>query len=139
MFALSPLYLSSKIYNTIICKLFGECVAVDNFNNKYYVLRIKNYWGKNKRICLYKGYPEASKIPPLYNDWIHFRTDTLPSKNQGHKYQWMLDHVPCLTLSHYKFRQQTLNSYDKDLDLITITIKSNTKVRSYKAWSPEKK
>ena len=122
----------------LICTFFGKKVGVDQFKNSYFVLLFKDHFDRHKRICVYNGIPEASKVPPHWADWIHFRTNTTPQTNYKPKYSWMLSSLPNLTLSKYKYRQLTHPKYNQGFDLIPrLNLKNKTGVRHYKSWSPE--
>ena len=58
---------------------FGKRVGEDEFGNVYYEGGMSSY-GLPKRWVIYKGYAEASAIPPGWHGWMHHRTDMPPSK-----------------------------------------------------------
>ena len=134
---LSPVYLFYKIQISITCALFGKKVGVDQYKNKYFILRKKNAFGKNKRICIYYNLPEATKIPAIWADWMHYRTNSVPSSSYKPKYSWILPHLPNITLSKYKYRHLTSAKYNAENDLIPrLNLKNQIGVRKYQAWSP---
>lgn len=53
---------------------FGKRVGEDEFGNVYYEGGMSSY-GLPKRWVIYKGYAEASAIPPGWHGWMHHRTD----------------------------------------------------------------
>ncbi len=75
----------------------GKHVGTDAFGNRYYTERNAEKGRRNKRWVLYKGEPEASKVPPLWHAWLHYTTDTLPDKMHMPVYAWQKEHVPNLT------------------------------------------
>jgi len=76
----------------------GEFVGEDAEGNRYYrapsaiPASIKEH-----RWVVYKGYAEASAIPPGWHGWMHYRTDTPPSKTDYKPREWQLPHEPNLT------------------------------------------
>ena len=72
--------------------LNGRQVGSDHFGNRYFVE--KN--GGPKRWVLYNGIPEASKVPPEWNAWLHYTIDELPEERPTLR-NWEQDHVPNLT------------------------------------------
>ena len=53
---------------------FGKRVGEDELGNVYYEGGMSSY-GLPKRWVIYKGYAEASAIPPGWHGWMHHRTD----------------------------------------------------------------
>lgn len=82
--------------------LTGEYVGTDSLGNRYY--REKGRRGlrrgggrasREKRWVMYKGEPEASKVPPEWHAWLHYTTDApLP---EGRRFVWQKPHLPNLT------------------------------------------
>lgn len=69
----------------------GTRVGEDQFGNVYYE------GDGGRRWVQYNGYAEASTIPPGWHGWMHFRTDTPPSREDYKPYEWSLPHRPNLT------------------------------------------
>ncbi len=53
--------------------LFGRFVGADPEGNRYYVTRRAKE--RARRWVMYKGYPEASKVPPEWHAWLHYTTN----------------------------------------------------------------
>ncbi len=70
---------------------FGKRVGEDEFGNVYYEGGMSSY-GLPKRWVIYKGYAEASSIPPGWHGWMHHRTDVPPSKDNYVAKEWQKDH-----------------------------------------------
>jgi len=93
---------------TLGTKLFtwlrGELVGTDQFGNRYYrdkrrppLKRGGGRESREKRWVLYKGEPEASRVPPEWHGWLH-HTYAEPPQNAGkRKYPWQKEHQPNLT------------------------------------------
>ncbi len=81
------------IATRIYTKLFAKAVGEDEFGNKYYTLPRKDSMGRVKRMVLYAGKPEASKVPPSWHGWLHYTTDDIPTQ----RYKWQKDHHENLT------------------------------------------
>ncbi|MBM3489135.1 MAG: NADH:ubiquinone oxidoreductase subunit NDUFA12 [Alphaproteobacteria bacterium] len=69
----------------------GELVGQDQFGNRYY--REK---AGLRRWVLYRGMPEASKVPPEWHAWLHRTTDAVPAGRAAAK-PWEKEHVPNLS------------------------------------------
>lgn len=78
--------IATKLYT----KLFGKIAGEDEFGNKYYTD------SKNKRWVMYKGMPEASKVPAEWHRWLHKTTDEVPNSSRK-KYKWQKAHLPNLS------------------------------------------
>lgn len=75
----------------------GRLVGNDEFGNKYYEDRTaKNSYdvGRKRRWVIYKGYADASKIPPDWHGWMHYVYDTPPSQEPLPRQKWELPHMP---------------------------------------------
>jgi NADH:ubiquinone oxidoreductase subunit len=85
----------------IVTKLLGERVGEDDFGNIYYtcsfrLLQAPGSLTREKRWVIYKGFDEASKVPPLWHAWLHHNLDE-PPLNSGTPYVWQKQHKPNLT------------------------------------------
>jgi NADH:ubiquinone oxidoreductase subunit len=132
-------HLFFKFYIGLVCKFWGRCVGRDQYANQYFVLKSTNHLGKKKRICLYNGIPEGSKVPPLWADWLNYRSMNVPDQNYKPKYSWIMPFLPSLTLSKYRYLQLNHEKYNPDYDLVPrLNLKNKTGVRHCKFWSPNK-
>ncbi|MGV1835657.1 NADH:ubiquinone oxidoreductase subunit NDUFA12 [Rhizobium rhizogenes] len=70
---------------------FGKRVGEDELGNVYYEGGMSSY-GLPKRWVIYKGYAEASSIPPGWHGWMHHRTDVPPTKDNYVAKEWQILH-----------------------------------------------
>ncbi|USG59479.1 NADH:ubiquinone oxidoreductase subunit NDUFA12 [Sneathiella marina] len=95
---------------TIGTRLFtwwnGEQVGEDMFGNRYYREKGKATGpvGRARRWVIYKGRPEASKVPPAWHIWLHYTTDDLPDQQQLEQNTWQEEHLPNLTGTDFAYR-----------------------------------
>lgn len=84
---------------TLLYTVFkGRCIGQDKYGNKYYeAWGEKTALGPKKRWVIYKGLPEASKVPPEWHGWLHYTTSALPDEKARLKYSWLKEHMPNLT------------------------------------------
>jgi NADH:ubiquinone oxidoreductase subunit len=83
-------YFSKNSIQTRLLTMFaGELVGEDYFGNKYFQEKLLfcKYNRPLRRWVLYKGMPEASKIPAQWFGWLHF-TYERPLRDQA-KYDWI--------------------------------------------------
>ena len=80
----------------IWCK--GALVGEDRFGNRYY----REKRGR-RRWVIYKGRPEASKVPPDWHAWIH-RTVDEPPTGEAPAAAWEKHHQPNLTGTDMAYR-----------------------------------
>jgi NADH:ubiquinone oxidoreductase subunit len=74
-------------------KLYGERVGEDAYGNVYYKSQ-RMRGNRQERWVIYKGEPEASKVPPEWHSWLHHTTDTpIETKPRA----WQKPHLPNLT------------------------------------------
>lgn len=87
------------LYIWFNCKKIGE----DEFGNCYYIDRNKNHFGYNKRMVIYRGAPEASKVPPVWHAWLHYNGDAAPTPANIKKYFWQIGYLPNLTGTKFAY------------------------------------
>lgn len=85
---------------------YGRKVGKDIFGNAYYEDKSHtSFIGRKKRWVVYKGIPEASKVPAEWHSWLHYTTDVIPSEKPRLKYAWLKGHLPNLTGTRLAYRQ----------------------------------
>ena len=86
---------------TIGTRLFtwlkGDFVGEDAYGNRYYTRKgvPENRW--RRRWVVYKGTPEASKVPPDWHAWLHRTVREPPSRSPLPAQPWEKEHLPNLT------------------------------------------
>ncbi|WP_176084176.1 NADH:ubiquinone oxidoreductase subunit NDUFA12 [Martelella sp. HB161492] len=83
----------STIGTDVFTRRFGKKVGEDEFGNVYYE-GSKSTYGLTRRWVIYKGYADASSIPPGWHGWMHHRTDTPPTKDNYQPREWQKPHIP---------------------------------------------
>ena len=83
----------------------GTRVGTDEFGNVYYEGG-KDSEGRTRRWVIYKGYSEASSIPPGWQGWMHHRVDTPPVSENYQAREWQKPHQPNLTGTPAAYRPQ---------------------------------
>ena len=81
----------------IITKIFSKKVGEDEFGNQYFLSSRFNSQGKKKRIVIYKGIVEASKVPANWHSWLHYSIDDLSIISPINNHSWQKSHHPNLT------------------------------------------
>ncbi len=85
--------------------LRGSLVGRDAWGNAYYQTKRPRPRGtRPDRWVVYKGMPEASKVPPLYHAWLHHTTDAFPDAEAVQLYAWQLPPQVNLTGTPRAFR-----------------------------------
>ena len=83
---------------TLLYTLFrGKLVGKDEFKNRYYRGTGKKLHGRERRWVLYKGKPEASKVPSEWHAWLHHTVEAPLSESAAQAPSWQKDHLPNLT------------------------------------------
>lgn len=70
----------------------GELVGTDEFGNRYYRARRDSIHGRQRRWVIYKGRPEASKVPPEWHAWLHHTTDEPLTELAAQNRPWQKAH-----------------------------------------------
>lgn len=104
----------------------GNRVGEDDFGNVYYQGG-QDSEGRTRRWVIYKGYAEASAIPPGWHGWMHHRTDVSPVDEDYVPYEWQLAHQPNLTGSAGAYRPK---------GSVTSQSKRPNVTGDYDAWKP---
>lgn len=85
----------------------GRQVGQDAFGNRYYEeRRPRQRQGslmKARRWVLYVGAADGSKVPPLWNAWLHHSSDEVPG-DSPERYDWQKAHRPNLTGTALAYR-----------------------------------
>ena len=111
----------------LFTRLHGELVGTDSFGNRYFIDRRTKGQKRERRWVMYKGAPEASKVPPEWHAWLHYTTDDAPIHGVEHK-PWEKEHLPNLSGTPYAYRPQ--GSVAKGGQRAAAT-------GDYQAWRPE--
>ena len=107
----------------------GNLVGADDFGNRYFQSRdTKSYDGRKRRWVLYKGYVDASKIPPEWFGWLHYSIDLPPTEQAAARRPWMKEHVPNLTGTPFAWRPR---------GSISRGGQRPSASGDYQAWKPE--
>lgn len=105
--------------------LNGIYIGEDQFGNKYYEhKKVNKTSGRKKRWVIYKGLPEASKVPAEWHGWLHYTFDTVPKK----RYKWQKQHMPNLTGTELAYRPP---------GHILKGGKRDKAIGDYQAWEPK--
>ncbi|HXF90593.1 MAG TPA: NADH-ubiquinone oxidoreductase subunit NDUFA12 family protein [Candidatus Nitrosotenuis sp.] len=102
----------------------GQLVGEDEFGNRYFQDRKPNRQGKIRRWVIYKGRPEASKVPADWHGWLHYTVNETPKPRE--KYAWEKPHIPNLTGTPAAYKP----TWDKKS-------KKSHQPKDYEPWSPE--
>ena len=79
----------------LFTKLHGEHVGTDAFGNRYYIDRRTKGRKRERRWVMYKGSPEASKVPAEWHAWLHYTVaEPLPTPEDK---PWVREHQANLT------------------------------------------
>ena len=108
----------------------GVFVGQDDTGNKYYQARDAkdSYDGRKRRWVIYKGYAEASKVPPEWHGWLHYTFDEPPTVEPLKRQAWEKDHLPNLTGTIHAYKPQGALSHGGERQKATA---------DYEAWTPE--
>jgi len=87
----------------LFTQLHGEAVGTDEFGNRYFLDPRTKGGKRERRWVLYKGTPEASKVPPDWQAWLHGIAKAPPVGEQGHQ-PWQIPYEPNLTGTEQAYR-----------------------------------
>lgn len=87
----------------LFTRLYGELVGTDEFGNRYYLDRRNKGQKRERRWVLYRGVPEASKVPPEWHAWLHWTVQKPPVERATPR-AWQKPHLPNLTGTDLAYR-----------------------------------
>ena len=100
----------------------------DGGGNKYYRAKPRKGYKRERRWVIYKGAPEATKIPPEWHGWMHHQTDVVPSgEAKSFRRKWQKPHRQNMTGTHEAYRPPGHLLKGGQRDKAT---------GDYEAWSP---
>lgn len=83
----------------------AKFVGRDITGNKYYKAKARKGYKRERRWVIYKGRPEATKVPPEWHGWLHHQTDVIPSGNEkSFRRSWQKPHKPNMTGTNQAYR-----------------------------------
>ena len=113
----------------LFTKLRGELVGTDDQGNRYYQdKRTVTSARRRKRWVIYRGEPEASRVPPDWHGWLHHTYAEPPTKAPFKVKSWEAEHQPNLSGTPNAYRPE--GSLQKSGHRPPAT-------GDYQAWKPE--
>jgi NADH:ubiquinone oxidoreductase subunit len=96
--ALSPAHI-----NWVTWTRGGAPVGTDSYGNTYYRSKARPGYKRERRWVVYKGAPEASKVPPEWHGWLHHQSDAVPGE-ESFRRPWQKPHQPNVTGTNHAYR-----------------------------------
>ncbi|MDR3512281.1 MAG: NADH:ubiquinone oxidoreductase subunit NDUFA12 [Caulobacteraceae bacterium] len=108
----------------------GAFVGQDEFGNRYYEARDNkdSYDQRKRRWVTFKGYAEASKVPPDWHGWLHHTFEAPPTVEPLLRRAWEKDYLPNLT--------GTVEAW-RPAGSLARTGERPAATGDYQAWRPE--
>jgi NADH:ubiquinone oxidoreductase subunit len=77
----------------------GVFIGEDEYGHRYYEAKTNRdgYDSRKRRWVIYKGYAEASKVPPDWHGWLHHTYADPPTVAPLKRRNWEKDHLPNLS------------------------------------------
>ena len=104
----------------------GKLVGQDLFGNLYYREKGETTL-KERRWVVYKGLPEASKVPPEWHGWLHHTMEVPLPIDVLKRWPWEKNPLPNLSGTPYAYRPPG-HFFSGD--------KRNAATGDYVAWHP---
>jgi len=95
-----------KIGTLLYTWLFGKLVGTDEWGNRYYRSKGGQRYGRERRWVLYRGKPEASRVPPEWHAWLHHLAPEPLSQQAAESRSWQKAHAPNQTGTAEAYRPQ---------------------------------
>lgn len=96
----------SPVHMSFVRILSGaKSVGQDSCGNKYYKAKPMKGYKRERRWVIYRGTPEASKIPPEWHGWMHHQSDAVPDSNtKSFRRKWQKPHQQNMTGTDAAYR-----------------------------------
>jgi NADH:ubiquinone oxidoreductase subunit len=127
----------NKLLTLLYLSIFGQLVGEDNYGNKYFELKKKDSFGRKKRVCLFRGRVEASKISPEWHLFMHYQKDSKEIPVNIKQYKWQRSYLPDLTLTSVKYLPKNHPSYSGKTNLYNAKGAGNP--FKFQPWKPGSK
>lgn len=79
-------------------------IGEDGAGNRYYTAKPRPGYKNERRRVIYKGEPEASKVPPEWHGWLHHQSDEIPSEKGSFRQSWQKPHQQNMTGTKSAYR-----------------------------------
>ncbi|MCB9988178.1 MAG: NADH:ubiquinone oxidoreductase subunit NDUFA12 [Rhodospirillales bacterium] len=101
----------------------------DNAGNKYYQSPARAGYNHPRRWVIYKGRPDAAKVPPEWHGWLHYQTDEVPAAAaESFRRPWQKAHKGNRTGTNQAYRPPGHILKGGHRPVVT---------GDYEAWTPE--
>lgn len=96
----------SPVHISFVTALSGaKKVGTDPYGNKYFTAKPRPGYKRPRRWVIYKGTPEATKVPPEWHGWLHHQTDAVPEDSgKSFRRPWQKPHIPNRTGTNLAYR-----------------------------------
>ena len=119
----------SPIHISLVTLLTGaKKIGVDQSGNKYFEAKKRKEYKHTRRWVIYKGTPDASKVPPEWHGWLHHTVEDPPTKSPLTRREWETDHKPNMTGTPYATKPKGSLSTDMARQKAS---------GDYEAWNPD--
>jgi NADH:ubiquinone oxidoreductase subunit len=85
----------SQVGTLLQTYVYGHEVGRDDFGNRYFRNRTATKGVRERRWVMYKGEPEASKVPAEWHIWLHHTADA-PIPDSA-RMEWQRPHIENMT------------------------------------------
>lgn len=104
-------------------------IGTDPYGNRYYRAKARPGYHHERRWVMYKGTPDASKVPPEWHGWLHHQTDTVPAdETESYRRSWQKPHRPNMTGTEKAYRPP---------GHLLVPGKRAEATGDYEPWTPE--
>lgn len=87
----------STVQIRLFTALRGQLVGEDSSGNRYFRGRPRRGTRQERRWVIYKGEPDASKVPPQWHGWLHRQSDVVPDSKTALTRPWQKEHKANMT------------------------------------------
>lgn len=124
----------ATIGTTLYTLFFGKHMGDDQYGNRYYESKKRDFFNRPRRWVIYKGLAEPSKVPPEWHGWLHHMTGRIPLDK---KHAWQKDHIPNLTGTRFAYFPKGYYDYCQKKEKVQGgSEKGGQEEGYYQAWKP---
>jgi len=87
----------ASLHIRLLTKRRATQIGSDRYGNVYMEEKKARPGMKPRRWVMFKGEPEATKVPPEWHGWLHYTHDKPLTETSEYHKPWVKDHEPNLS------------------------------------------
>ena len=94
------------IQTMLLTWIYGKRIGTDAQGNRYYSSKRLARYGRERRWVVFKGKPEATRVPPEWYAWLHHTSEQPLTESAAAKRPWQSERMPNLSGTSQAYRPE---------------------------------